>query len=244
MEKLYKYSCLCIAVLLLAALIVTVIVGVTGVSPTACRVGQITVIVCLALLTVLTIFAIFLINVGGSLPHKIGHYLMHAGAVLLLVGFIFTMFTSATNSRVYVDADNHETSLDGDYYRLDTPVEHISLGRMEFVPKDCYFVLTSVSIKTYEDGTPHYYGATVSLCSKDSGLALQSATLSVNHPKYINGCKIYLMSIQNGGAVILIKNNPGEFPVLIGIAALVLGTFLSCFTGLARKRREGKDGAA
>ena len=106
---------------------------------------------------------------------------------------------------------------------------------------EAFMLVENVKTDYYADGMPERYEAKIAVIEKSTGVVRREETLTVNHPKYINGYKIYLMDQAMGGsyARLLIKYNPGEYAVLIGIACLVAGTFLSCFTGFAgRKKKE------
>ena len=243
MERFYKICCSVMGVVTLIALIVTLVVGTTGVSPTAGRFGFFVVIGCLAVMAILTVLGTFLIGSGGNIAHKIGFYAMHLGAVLLIVGFIVTEFATVTNERTYADPTGGETTVQGDLLRVGSDYDSLTVGQRQFVPFGSWFSLESVKFDRYEDGTPKYYEATIVMKDKNSGLVTEEKVLTVNHPQYVGEYKIYLMNVTPAldGAVLLIKYNPGEYPVLIGIAALVFGAFLSCFTGL-RRRVGDKDG--
>ena len=251
MEKFYKISCILMGAVTLAALIVTLIVGATGTPPTASKIGLAVVIVCLSLMAILTVLAVTLMKSGGSLPHKIGFYLMHGGAIVLMVGFIITELATVTNSYAALNAQGEEVRAAGGWFEAEHAYGSVKVGDKELLGKDEAFLLReNVLTEYYADGMPKYYEATVAVINKNSGVTVREEKLTVNHPKYINGYKIYLMdksaatpgdpSSDGRFALLLIKYNPGEYAVLIGIACLVAGTFLSCFTGFADRRKKQK----
>ena len=233
------------SVIALAALIVTLIVGATGVSPMSAKIGAIVVISCMSVLAGLTVFALFVFHIGGRLVYRIGYYILHVGLVLLIAGMIVTELATVTNERVAEDENGATVTAHGDYYAVGQNVNSIKVGKKQFVRYGEFFSLDSVVYEKYEDGTPKYFEAVVSVKDVNSGLIREEKTLTVNHPQYIDGYKIYLMSVMPTckGAVLLIKYNPGEFIVIIGIAALICGTFAACFSGFAqRKAKPQKEG--
>ncbi|MBQ9467474.1 MAG: cytochrome c biogenesis protein ResB [Clostridia bacterium] len=243
MEKLYRISCLVLAAVSAVALAVTLYVGATGASPVAATAGLIVVIICLASVALLTAAGALFIPSVGSLIHRIGHYVMHFGAVVLIVGLVVTELATTSNARVYTDEYGAETTVKGDLFRVGRDYDSVLVGDKNFVRFGAWFSLDGVQYEQYEDGTPKRYEATVVLKDKQSGLILEEKTLTVNHPQYIDGYKIYLMNVtsDSDGAVLYIKNNPAEYVVIAGVAALITGTFLSCFTGLSSwKKKDGE----
>ena len=227
MQKFYKISCVVMGGIGLIALAVTLIVGATGISPTASKLGLYTVVGCLAAMTVLTILCLFVTPVGGRLPYRIGVYLLHVGAVVLMAGFLVTELTTVKG--------NFEMYCGRRYsgFQLDNP------RTLEFDEGD--LVLDEVSVEYYSDGvSPKHYEAVLGIYD-GNGVQKDQFVLTVNHPVYINGCKIYLNSLMGDfGARLIIKYNPGEYIVLAGIVVLLAGIFLACFSGF--RKTAGKKG--
>ena len=91
---------------------------------------------------------------------------------------------------------------------------------------------------------PKHYEAELAVYDLNSGVIREEKTLTVNHPAYINGFKVYLMDMTGDRAALFIKYNPGEYVVLIGVALTVAGTFLACFSGFTKPKKSGtaRDG--
>lgn len=226
MQKFYKISCLFMGGIGLIALAVTLFVGATGVSPTASKLGLYTVVGCLAVLTILTVFCLFITPIGGRLPYRIGVYLLHVGAVVLMVGFVVIELTTVKgNFEMYCGRRCSGFQLD------DTRTLDFEEGDL---------VLDGVSVEYYSDGvSPKHYEAKFGIYD-ENGVQKDQFVLTVNHPVYINGYKIYLNSLMGDlGARLIIKYNPGEYIVLVGIAVLLTGIFLACFSGF--RKTAGKD---
>lgn len=82
--------------------------------------------------------------------------------------------------------------------------------------------------------TEKYFEASVVVYNREENTNTEEV-LIVNHPIRVNGWKIYLQSHGAGVVQLVLKYDPGEYIVLIGMWMLVFGTILSCFV----RRKEG-----
>lgn len=227
MKNFYKFSCAFLFVLLLVSLAVTLITGATGKAPTAEKFGLVAVCICLFLLAAVTVICLFTSQVGGRAAYKVGFYILHAGIVALLVGFLLSELT-VTKS----------------YFTF--PVGH-SYDRLEmtdgkslvFDGSGSIFSLDELRREDYPDGSPKHYEATLGFYERSSGIMKRKESLTVNHPLRIGGYKVYLMDMSGDrtSATLLFKYDRGEYIILSGIAVLLCGTFLMCFSGLPKRRR-------
>ena len=231
MRKFYEISCLLLALITLAARVITLTVGAGGKSPTASRIGLWTVIGCLSLLTVMTVFCVCISPVGGRLTYKIGFYVLHCALIVLAFGFIVTEITTVKVNY---------------FCALEKPAVSVSdtAAPKAALPSGELLYVTRTKTELYPDGSPKHYEADVQICDK-SGVEKASFTLTVNHPARYEGRKIYLMGLTDmpdgsTAAALTFKYNPGEYPVLAGIAMLLCGTFLMCFSGFGGSLRGGK----
>lgn len=238
MGKFYKVSCLIMALLTVAALVVTFFVGITGENPVDSKAGTVIILALLTVMALLTLFCLCLTQLGnGGLKmklYKIGFYILHAGIVVLVAGFVITNLSTKKFSAVY---DYETGSL------VAVSEEEEKMLAMPGFPLAKGMKAKDPEIRYYPDGTPSFYEVTLYFENETEGTAI-----SVNHPVRRDGNKIYLMSISKEyqGITLLIKYNPGEYVVICGIVTLVAGTFLMCFSDFAGKGRAGrrKDGDA
>lgn len=174
--------------------------------------------------------------------YDIGFYLLHMGIVLFLVGMaIFGVkgsshYVALPNVSSVVSAENE---LKGTYGFGDSDVDRLKSYRNQIAGDDgeiidlgFNFRITDFTAEYYEDGeSVKHYDAEVEFFLRDG--TVETLHLTVNHPIYRGGWKIYLMSVGTSTygyeqVTLLIKNDPAEFVSVAGIALVVLGTFMMC----------------
>lgn len=110
-----------------------------------------------------------------------------------------------------------------------------------------YYYITSTTA-VIQNITPSHYEAKFVLASAEYeeyyGSEDSPLILTVNHPVYKGGWKIYLMAVSGSGnaqyVTLMFKKDPGEIVTLIGIVLLVAGSFISAFmpTGKPKEKKE------
>lgn len=176
--------------------------------------------------------------------YDLGFYILHTGIVIFLAGM---MIFALKGSSHYVAlpnlsslTDSAENLMKSDYgwseediYRLRSYRNQIA-GEKDGEIIDLGFNFRIADFKTdyYEDDeSVKHYEATVEFFLSDG--AVEIIPLTVNHPIYRSGWKIYLMN--TGTSVygyeqveLLIKKDPAEFLSVAGIVLTILGTFMMC----------------
>jgi hypothetical protein len=82
--------------------------------------------------------------------------------------------------------------------------------------------------------TPSHFEATVALERVEGGARTEQ--LMVNHPLSVEGWRVFLDSHGEGTVTLSIKRDPGRPYVYVGIAMLIVGTFVICFRKQGRLR--------
>jgi hypothetical protein len=188
--------------------------------------------VLLVIFGALTLVCLCISTVGGGTVYKVGFYVLHGGLVLLIIGFIIygalgkKYDVTVYSTDVYYDSIR-DTTVSGEVI--------IDLGFK--------FRLDGVQAEYHLDeegkptSSPKMYSAvlTVIYPGEDTPKAVE---ISVNKPLYINGYKIYLMSMDTAsqGATLLFKKDPAEFTITSGIVLLIVGSFLMCYFGDVKKK--------
>lgn len=202
--------------------------------------------------------SLFLFNPKLSVYH-IGFYLLHAGIVIFLVsGLIYTVsgqsvsaappnIQSITPTIAYqIEQQGGDAGELTDFYNR---IGNSSTG--ETVSFDFGFRIPAFKTEYYEDenGNPtqnvKHYEATIEFRKSDG--STETKILTVNHPLYYEGYKIYLMSAQENSTygyqevTLLFKQDKTEFLSDAGIVLTVIGTFMMCFGKARDKTKDGKD---
>ncbi len=177
--------------------------------------------------------------------YSIGFYALHFGIILFLLGsFIYSQsgvmtHTSPPNVESITPvmeyqmmqngaSDRAISTLKGYYNRVKK-----SDGSEEIIDLGFNFRIISFETELYEDGAPKHYEATVEFLNTDGSTDQQA--LTVNHPIYRNGWKIYLMDVGANSAYgfqevrLMLKSDPAEPLSNAGIILTITGTFLMCF---------------
>lgn len=198
--------------------------------------------------------AVIFIFLGGAIavslvvfnPQKslydIGFYLLHIGIVLFIVGMaVFGLkgssrYVALPNISSVVSAENELKSVyglgDSDIDRLKSYRNQMAGDDGEIIDLGFNFRITDFTAEYYEDGeSVKHYDAQVEFFLRDG--TVETLHLTVNHPIYRGGWKIYLMSVGTSPygyeqVTLLIKNDPAEFVSVAGIALIILGTFMMC----------------
>ena len=176
--------------------------------------------------------------------YSIGFYILHIGIVLLLVGVMgyslggtdlyaapvnVGSVTSVMEYRMLQMGytDRQIASLKGYNNRVGSGDEIVDLG--------FNFRIIDFETEYYEDGVSvKHYEATVEFLNSEDG-TVDQVSLTVNHPIYRNGWKIYLMDVGTNQALgdqqvqLMLKKDPTELLTVAGILLTVVGTFMMCF---------------
>lgn len=206
--------------------------------------------------------------------YSIGFYVLHIGIVLFLVGsFIYTVsgqkstvsppsissFTPAIEYRMKQMGITDAQIIDMKtryYNQIGKTAED---GSTEVVDLGFNFRIVDFKTEYYdtEQTAVKHYEATVGFLKSDG--TEERVSLTVNHPIYRNGWKIYLMNVAENDPFgftevqLVVKKDPTEFLSTAGIILTVLGTFMMCFLRPSEamlkkkqdaKRTKGKKGGA
>ena len=201
------------------------------------------------------ISAVIFILLGGAIsvslvvynPRKsfydLGFYILHTGIVIFLAGMmIFTLggsshyvslpdISSVTDSVEAQMKSNYGWSNE-DMERLRSYRNQIGTDEGEIIDLGFNFRIADFETEYYEDGksVKHYEG-TVEFFLSDG--TIEQTSLTVNHPLYRGGWKIYLMNVGVSPygyeqVNLLMKKDPAEFLTTAGIVLIIVGTFMMC----------------
>lgn len=215
--------------------------------------------------------AVIFVLLGGSVavsvvafnPQKslydIGFYLLHIGIVIFISGMIIFAVKGSSHyvalpdlSSVTQETENQmKTSYgwsDKDIDRLRSYRNQIAGENGEIIDLGFNFRITDFDTEYYEDGkSVKHYEASLEFFLNDG--TIETESLTVNHPIYRGGMKIYLMNVGLSPygyeqVNLLIKNDPAEFLSVAGIILTVLGTFMMCLLPkhMIFKRQESRKG--
>lgn len=186
--------------------------------------------------------------------YSIGFYVLHIGIVLFLAGsFVYTVSGTATNAAPPSVSSITPTV---EYRMLQSGLSADRIAGMkgyynqvnktdgsEVIDLGFNFRVIDMKTEYYEDGqNVKHYEATVEFLNSDG--SVDQVSLTVNHPIYRNGWKIYLMSVnvnpvyEYQEVYLLLKKDPTEFLTTAGILLTILGTFMMCFI---RPREKASD---
>lgn len=159
--------------------------------------------------------------------YRIGFFVMHAGIVLFLIGS-FIYYVSGDKLTVSIPVEPGKQ-----YSRIKRSEE--APGKELFVDLGFDIGVSDFKVEKYEPDergyqTDKYYEATLVITDAKTRETSEVA-LTVNNPYRKNGWKIYLMSHYNQSLLnIMFKKDPGEYASLVGIWAMIIGSFMMCFT--------------
>ncbi len=177
--------------------------------------------------------------------YDIGFYLLHVGIVIFISGMIIFAVKGSSYyvalpdlSSVTEEVENQMKTAygwsDNDIDRLRSYRNQIAGDNGEIIDLGFNFRITDFDTEYYEDGkSVKHYEATVEFFLRDG--TTESVSLTVNHPIYRGGWKIYLMSVGINATYgyeqvhLMVKKDPAEFLCVAGIILTVLGTFMMCF---------------
>lgn len=201
------------------------------------------IIIVLSLLGVAIAISVVAFNPKKTI-YSVGFYALHIGIVLLLVGVLgygiggTDLYAAPVNVGSVTSVmeyrmtqmgytDRQISSLKGYNNRVGSGDEIVDLG----------FNFKIVDFKTeyYEDGVSvKHYDATVEFLNSEDG-SVEQVSLTVNHPIYRNGWKIYLLDVGTNQVFgyqqvqLMLKKDPTELLTVAGILLTILGTFMMCF---------------
>lgn len=140
---------------------------------------------------------------------------------------VYDVYADGGERRVLSDVEATDGFYDFGEYGVIAVAETTQHGAAETVPlgNDCYGVPRV---------TEKYFEASLVIYNREKGVNTEEK-LSINHPLRVNGWKIFLQQHGSGVVQLVLKYDPGEYIVLVGMWMIVLGTFLCCFV-----RRKGE----
>jgi|GEM_PF-1504083 len=245
MNKTLSYVLYVLLGIVTAALFVMTVLASAGVSG---------VWMGMPIVIVLMVFAItLLVSVIAFNPRKfwysLGFYILHIGIVMFLAGtFIYTVSGTVTNAappsvssitpaieyrmKQMGITDGQIANLKGYYNQLSRTNE---MGENEIVDLGFNFRVVDFKTEYYdkEQKNVKHYEATVGFLNSDG--SEERVSLTVNHPIYRNGWKIYLMNVSvnevygHTEVQMMFKKDPTEVLSTAGILLTILGTFVMCF---------------
>lgn len=175
--------------------------------------------------------------------YDLGFYLLHTGIVLFIAGMMIFALSGSSHyvnlpplSSITQEAENQMKSIygysDKDIERLRSYRNQIGTDDGEIIDLGFNFRIVDFDTEYYEDGeSVRHYEATLEFFLSDG--TIETAPLTVNHPIYRCGWKIYLMNVGTSPygyeqVNLLMKKDPAEFISVAGIILTVLGTFMMC----------------
>lgn len=176
--------------------------------------------VLLGVVALLLLICVCISQIYGGKTYKIGFFVLHGGLVILLVGFIVQNLVGqsisiildvgklpATDSTVYTDVEDAQNKMDLGFQVYATDMQVTYYPETQMVKE---YDLTVQTVRGFTDASPDTY------------------KLKVNHPVRIDGYKVYLMSYANNSVMLMVKYNPVEYTILLGIMATLAGTVVMC----------------
>ena len=199
--------------------------------------------------------AVIFVLLGGAIsvslvvfnPQKsiydLGFYLLHTGIVIFVAGMLIFALKGSEHyvnlpslSSVTQQVENQMKNIygysDRDIERLYSYRNQIGNDNGEIIDLGFNFRIVDFDTEYYEDGeSVRHYEATLEFFLSDG--TVETVPLTVNHPIYRGGWKIYLMNVGASPygyeqVNLLMKNDPAEFISVAGIVLTVLGTFMMC----------------
>ena len=198
----------------------------------------------------LTFFAVFLaVSIATYNPKtaltSIGFYLTHAGILFFLVGCLLYAIFGHAVTVAPPSVASLTPSVQGEMYNdgIEIPSGYYNRipGKDGGVADLGFNFRVTDFVTEYYDGTENvkHYEATLGILDGEDE-ALKS--LTVNHPIYVNGWKIYLMSASQNllygydEVSLMFKRDPGEILSTSGIILTILGVFSMSFL----RKKEGE----
>ena len=199
--------------------------------------------------------AIVFILLGGAIavsivafnPQKsiydLGFYILHMGIIIFVAGMMifavkgYSLYVNLPSlASVTQEAENQMKNIygysDKDIERLRSYRNQIGTDDGEIIDLGFNFRIVDFDTEYYEDGeSVRHYEAMVEFFLSDG--TIETVPLTVNHPIYRGGWKIYLMNVGDSPygyeqVNLLMKKDPAEFISVAGIILTVLGTFMMC----------------
>ena len=176
--------------------------------------------------------------------YSIGFYVLHIGIVAFLVGMIGYSVAGVETYAAPVNTGSVTSVMEYRMHQMGYTDRQISslkgynnrIGGSDGEVIDLGFNFRIIDFKTeyYDDGVSvKHYEATVEFLNSEDG-SVDKISLTVNHPIYRNGWKIYLMDVgtnPNFGyqqVQLMFKKDPTEFLSVSGIILTIVGTFMMC----------------
>ena len=224
----------------LAALLVMTVIASTGVHGVW---SGTPIIIVLSALGIAIAVSVVAFNPKKTV-YSIGFYVLHIGIVAFLVGM---MGYSVAGVETYASPVNTSSVTSVMEYRMhqmgyaDRQISALKgynnrIGGSDGEVIDLGFNFRIVDFKTeyYDDGVSvKHYEATVEFLNSKDG-SVDRVSLTVNHPIYRNGWKIYLMDVGTNPTFgyqqvqLMFKKDPTEFLSMSGIVLTIIGTFMMC----------------
>ena len=175
--------------------------------------------------------------------YDLGFYILHTGIVIFIAGMMIFAFKGSSHYVALPDlssvTENVEDQMKNSYgwssdniERLKSYRNQIGTDDGEIIDLGFNFRITDFETQYYEDGkSVKHYEATAEFFLSDG--TTEKVPLTVNHPLYRNGWKIYLINVGASPygykqVNLLIKKDPAEFLSVAGIILTIFGTFMMC----------------
>ncbi len=195
--------------------------------------------------------------------YDLGFYILHTGIIIFLAGMMIFALKGSSHYVALPDlssvTEDTENLMKESYGWSDKDIERFFSYRNQIGGEDGEIIDLGFNFRIidfdtlyYEDGkSVRHYEATVEYFLSDG--TVEKESLTVNHPLYRGGWKIYLMNVGVSPygyeqVNLLMKKDPVEFLTTAGIILTVLGTFMMCFlpglrrSSYRREETEGSDG--
>lgn len=237
-KKLAKALYIILGVVTVALLVMTVFASAIGSDADYPMVSA----VIFALLAGAVAVSLVAFNPQKSI-YDLGFYLLHTGIVLFIAGMMIFALSGSSHyvnlpslSSVTKDVENQMKNIygysDKDIERIRSYRNQIGTDDGEIIDLGFNFRIVDFDTEFYEDGeSVRHYEAKLEFFLSDG--TIETAPLTVNHPIYRGGWKIYLMNVGASPygyeqVNLLMKKDPAEFISVAGIILTVLGTFMMC----------------
>lgn len=176
--------------------------------------------------------------------YSIGFYVLHIGIVAFLIGMIGYSAAGVETYAAPVNTGSVTNVMEYRMYQMGYTDRQISALKSynnriggsngDIIELGFNFRIVDFKTEYYDDGVSvKHYEATVEFLNSEDG-SVDKVSLTVNHPIYRNGWKIYLMDVGENPTFgyqqvqLMFKKDPTEFLSVSGIVLTIVGTFMMC----------------
>ncbi len=241
MNKTIAYILYIALAVVSAALLVMTVLASAGVSSVWVGMPVIAVLLVLAIALIISIVAFN----PKKTWYSIGFYILHIGIVLFLAGsLVYTVSGVETNAAPpsvssitpTIEYKMQQNGITAEQIvNMKSYYNQLRRADGEAIELGFNFRITDFKTEYYdkEQKNVKHYEATLEFLNNDGSVDV--LPLTVNHPIYRNGWKIYLMNVGVNEVYgyaevqLMFKQDKTEFLSTSGIILTVLGTFIMCF---------------